>query len=61
VCGNRPEGMSSCETINQLMELLEPLEAEIVALASNLREPVKQVASDDPVHRSGVAGRVPVV
>jgi UDP-GlcNAc:undecaprenyl-phosphate/decaprenyl-phosphate GlcNAc-1-phosphate transferase len=34
VCGNRPLGMSSCETINQLMELLEPLESEIVALAS---------------------------
>jgi len=34
VFGNRPQGMSSCETINQLMELLEPLEAEIVALAT---------------------------
>ena len=35
VCGNRPAGMTSCETINQLMELLEPLENEIVALAGN--------------------------
>ena len=34
VCGNRPLGMSSCETVNQLMELLEPLETEIVALAA---------------------------
>ncbi len=35
VCGTRPAGMSSCETINQLFELLEPLEAEIVSTASN--------------------------
>jgi UDP-GlcNAc:undecaprenyl-phosphate GlcNAc-1-phosphate transferase len=34
VTGNRPPGMSSCQTINQLMELLEPLEAEIVSLAT---------------------------
>jgi hypothetical protein len=34
VTGNRPQGMSSCETINQLMELLEPLETEIVTLAT---------------------------
>jgi hypothetical protein len=34
--------MSSCETVNQLMELLEPLESEIVALAANKqREPVQ--------------------
>jgi len=35
VSGNRPIGMNSCETIHQLMDLLEPLEAEIVALATN--------------------------
>lgn len=35
VCGTRPEGMTSCETINQLMELLEPLEAEIVSTATD--------------------------
>ncbi len=35
VTGIRPEGLTSCESINQLMELLEPLEAEIVALATN--------------------------
>ncbi len=35
VCGIRPQGMTSCETINQLMELLEPLEAEIVATATD--------------------------
>ncbi len=35
VCGNRPTGMTSCEAIHQLMDQLEPLEAEIVALATN--------------------------
>ncbi len=35
VCGVRPTGKTSCEAIQQFMELLEPLEAEIVALATN--------------------------
>jgi hypothetical protein len=35
VCGNRPIDMTSCEAIQQLMDLLEPLESEIVALATN--------------------------
>lgn len=34
VSGNRPIELTSCETIHQLMDLLEPLEAEIVALAT---------------------------
>jgi UDP-GlcNAc:undecaprenyl-phosphate GlcNAc-1-phosphate transferase len=33
VCGVRPEGYTSCETINQLMELLEPLEERIGVIA----------------------------
>lgn len=33
VSGSRRPGVSSCEAINQLIEMLEPLEAEIVALA----------------------------
>ncbi len=45
VCGNRPSGMSSCETINQLMELLEPLESEIVALAANNPRELPQLAA----------------
>jgi len=35
VSGGRQPGVSSCEAIDQLMELLEPLEAEVVALASS--------------------------
>jgi UDP-GlcNAc:undecaprenyl-phosphate GlcNAc-1-phosphate transferase len=35
VCGVRPTGKTSCEAIQQFMEMLEPLEAEIVALASD--------------------------
>ena len=34
ITGSRREGVSTCQAIDQLMELLEPLEAEIVALAS---------------------------
>ena len=59
VCGNRPAGMSSCETVNQLMELLEPLESEIVALAANKqREPV-QPALIQPVP-ANISTQVPV-
>jgi UDP-GlcNAc:undecaprenyl-phosphate GlcNAc-1-phosphate transferase len=39
VSGNRPIGMTSCESIHQLMDLLEPLEAEIVAMATSERRP----------------------
>lgn len=39
VCGNRPSGMNSCETIHRLMDMLEPLEAEIVALATDNEQP----------------------
>ena len=35
VYGNKPTGATSCETIQQLMDMLEPLEAEIVALATD--------------------------
>jgi UDP-GlcNAc:undecaprenyl-phosphate GlcNAc-1-phosphate transferase len=59
VCGNRPAGMSSCETVNQLMELLEPLESEIVALAANKqREPV-QPALVEPAP-ANISTQVPV-
>jgi hypothetical protein len=46
VGGTRPSGYSSCETINQLMEMLEPLEAEIVALVSLEQTPA--AASNAP-------------
>ena len=35
VSGSRRHGVSSCEAIDQLLEMLEPLEAEIVSLAFN--------------------------
>jgi UDP-GlcNAc:undecaprenyl-phosphate GlcNAc-1-phosphate transferase len=35
VAGNRPVDVTSCGLIHQLMDMLEPLEAEIVALATN--------------------------
>ncbi|MCG8448173.1 MAG: undecaprenyl/decaprenyl-phosphate alpha-N-acetylglucosaminyl 1-phosphate transferase [Pirellulales bacterium] len=35
ISGSRREGISSCQAIDQLMEMLEPLEAEIVALATS--------------------------
>ena len=34
VTGNKPHGMSSCEMIQQFMDMIEPLESEIVALAT---------------------------
>jgi len=34
VTGSRRSGITSCEAIDQLLEMLEPLEAEIIALAS---------------------------
>jgi len=40
VTGGRRPGVSSCEAIDQLMELLEPLEAEIVALSTE-KEPTE--------------------
>jgi UDP-GlcNAc:undecaprenyl-phosphate/decaprenyl-phosphate GlcNAc-1-phosphate transferase len=46
VWGNRPIGMSSCETVNQLMEILEPLETEIVALAT-FNSPVEILPNGD--------------
>ena len=35
VSGGRRNGVSSCEAIDQLLELLDPLEAEIIALATD--------------------------
>lgn len=35
VTGNKPEGITSCELIQQFMDMLEPLESEIVALATS--------------------------
>lgn len=61
VCGNRPQGMSSCEMINQLMELLEPLESEIVSLAENAQSEAKAppITSEEPAVVK-VPTRVPV-
>lgn len=60
VCGNRPMGMTSCETINQLMELLEPLEAEIVALAANNAAKKLPQPSSHEAQASNAASQVPV-
>ena len=35
ISGSRREGVSSCQAIDQLMEMLEPLESEIVTLATS--------------------------
>lgn len=48
VRGTHPPGLSSCETISQLIELLEPLESEIVESAVNPdRENVGILATTD--------------
>lgn len=52
ISGSQRQGVSSCQAIDQLMELLEPLEAEIVALASTQEHDEKtpetaQLAHDD--------------
>lgn len=61
VCGNRPQGMTSCETVNQLMELLEPLETEIVALArGSQREAALPAVTPLEAPSSNVASQVPV-
>lgn len=59
VCGNRPTGMSSCETVNQLMELLEPLETEIVALAGSQQRDSAPPATIEPAP-SNLSTQVPV-
>jgi UDP-GlcNAc:undecaprenyl-phosphate GlcNAc-1-phosphate transferase len=45
ISGSRREGVSSCEAIDQLMEMLEPLEAEIVALALDRQEAIGPAVS----------------
>lgn len=60
VTGNRPQGMSSCETINQLMELLEPLEAEIVSLAGNNGHELHQIPAAETTSRASLPSQVPV-
>ncbi len=49
VTGNKPSGITSCEMMNQFMDMIEPLESEIVALAmeSSLEEP-QPVSTDSP-------------
>jgi len=58
VCGNRPTGITSCEAIHQLMDLLEPLEAEIVALATN-HEPEKPPLPE-AVSTSGTSSKLSI-
>ena len=58
ITGSRRDGVSTCQAIDQLMELLEPLEAEIIALASpqerkeavseTIEESQNESASDTP-------------
>jgi UDP-GlcNAc:undecaprenyl-phosphate GlcNAc-1-phosphate transferase len=55
--GVRSAGMTSCETIQQFLEILEPLEAEIVAQASN-PDSRKNPSSPLPVPASGTSSEL---
>jgi hypothetical protein len=54
ITGGRESGTLSCELIGRLMEMLEPLEAEIVALASTqgLAEPGPSPPA--PIEEAGI-------
>jgi UDP-GlcNAc:undecaprenyl-phosphate GlcNAc-1-phosphate transferase len=60
VSGNRPVELTSCETIHQLMDLLEPLEAEIVALATNHPAEDTPPVPAETLPSSPSSSRVPV-
>jgi hypothetical protein len=51
--------MTSCEAIQQLMDLLEPLEAEIVALASDHKQEKLQPLPE-AVPTSGTSSKLSV-
>ena len=59
VRGIRPTGKTSCEAIQQFMELLEPLESEIVALATN-QESQQTLSSPETISASGTSSELSV-
>ncbi|MCA9230520.1 MAG: undecaprenyl/decaprenyl-phosphate alpha-N-acetylglucosaminyl 1-phosphate transferase [Planctomycetales bacterium] len=59
VSGSRKAGISSCEAIDRLIEMLEPLEAEIVAMAASC-EHVKSGSNQPTSPGSSMASASPV-
>ena len=48
VTGNKPTGMTSCEMIQQFMDMIEPLESEIVSLATDSSKQEPEPVSVEP-------------
>ena len=59
ISGERSAGKTSCEAIQQFMELFEPLESEIISLATN-RESQQTASPPEPVPPSGTASELSV-
>ena len=59
VCGIKPTGKTSCEAIQMFMELLEPLETEIVALATN-QDSRQALSPPETISPSGASSKLSV-
>ena len=60
LCGNKPTGMTSCEAMHQLMDVLEPLEAEIIALLTNHQSETELEATPEAVPASSTSSNLSV-
>ena len=60
VCGNKPTGKTSCESMQQLMDVLEPLEADIVALATDHKPQAETEPASEAVPASPTSSKLSV-